>query len=97
MSDTPRTDDAAFDFVEGIGMDWRDIVSAGFARQLERELAQARTDYSAMRDAARWCWIRAHGSAPWAETDGTWDIPEQMDADADAAIAAQPTSPQTAP
>lgn len=42
MSDTPRTDAASFN---GETFDW--TVDAGFARQLEREIAglQARLDY----------------------------------------------------
>jgi predicted nuclease with TOPRIM domain len=42
VRETPLTDDAAFDFKEGIGMDGSDVVDADFARSLERALYQAR-------------------------------------------------------
>jgi hypothetical protein len=45
--ETPRTDDVTFDSFEGCGP----VVSASFARQLERELSAARRDGERMREA----------------------------------------------
>ena len=50
MSDTPKTDSAAFS--PRTGNQWEELVDADFARQLERELAEAR------RDAARYRWMK---------------------------------------
>jgi len=66
MSTTPRTDAAKalaaipFEAQECVLMD--EVVPASFARQLERELQEARMD------AARYRWLRDHGGKSYQET-----------------------------
>ena len=58
MSDTPRTDDALIHNADlyDQGHGWSNMVEADFARQLERELADAKQQAT---EARKWSWEMA--------------------------------------
>ncbi len=59
MSDTPRTDQAAFPILARLKSGTEDVVEAAICRQLERELAAVTAERDALRqDAERYRWLR---------------------------------------
>ena len=79
MSDTPRTDDAQFEAYAGAFR--RVVVPVELARQLERELAEARMDASVLEDVMLRngfvkCDIPACNCGSWHYRYG---LPERMD------------------
>jgi hypothetical protein len=55
MSDTPRTDAAVYDTYDDCERGGGEAVSPDFARQLERELAEARREIKRLEDERGAC------------------------------------------
>jgi hypothetical protein len=90
--ETPRTDAAEFDWsiIQGREYKTKRVVSAGFARQLERESSSLKAQLEGFRkDAERYRFIRDYAtpSSPggWAHYVGDW-AEVGMDAAIDSAL-----------